>query len=79
MPIKIIEPKNAPKPLAPYSYAVQAGKTIYVSGMLPVGQNSETVFPGDIKAQTKYILEKIEETLSAAGACLSDIVLIKYL
>lgn len=74
MSIKSINPKDAPTPLAPYSYATKAGNTIYVSGILPVGSNGETVYPGDIESQTRYVMSTIVNILIEAGATLENVV-----
>jgi len=64
---------GSPPPLAPYSPAVRAGDTIYVSGMLPIGADGATVAPGDVRAQTRHVLDAIRTVLRAAGADLGDI------
>lgn len=73
MAIRIITPPQAPPALAPYSSAVRAGDTIYVSGTLPIGNGGETVGIGDVQAQTRHVLELIKSALEAAGAGLADI------
>ncbi len=75
MPFEIITPPNAPPPLAPYSSATRAGDTIYVSGILAVGPDGETVGVGDIEAQTRYVIDQIATILEAGGASLADIAL----
>ncbi len=73
MSIEIIVPIGAAPPLAPYSPATRAGNTVYISGTLPIGSNGEAVAPGDVRAQTRHVLESIKSTLAAAGATLADI------
>lgn len=73
MTIQIINPDNAAPPLAPYSSATRAGNTIYVSGMLAVGAHGETVGVGDVRAQTRHVLESIKSVLATAGATMKDI------
>ena len=68
-----ILPKDASKPIAPYAHATKAGNTIYVSGTLSIDTNGETMFAGDMKGQTRYVIEQIKLTLEAAGASLEDI------
>lgn len=56
-----------------YSRAVQVNNVIEVSGT--VAAEGETIIgKGDIKAQTAYIIEKIQKVLQAAGSSLDDVV-----
>ena len=73
MSFEIIIPPDCAPPLAPYSPATRAGNTIYVSGTLPIGANGETVGAGDVRAQTRHVLETIRQVLAAAGATMQDI------
>ena len=73
MPNTPIYPKNSPPPLAPYAPGVRAGDTIYVSGVLPIGQDGACVAPGDVAGQTRYVIETIRAVLEAEDASLADI------
>ena len=57
----------------PLSPAVRAGDFIYVSGQVPVDAQGNIV-TGDIKAQTRQVLENIKAALALAGATLEDVV-----
>ena len=50
------------------------GELLFISGQLAKDANSELVGKGDIKAQTKQVLENIKKVLDQAGAAFSDIV-----
>ncbi len=56
-----------------YSRAVRVGDHIEISGTIAV-QDGKIVGPGDIYKQTKFILNKITETLKEAGAALEDVI-----
>ena len=73
MPKTPIIPAGSAPPLAPYSPGVRAGNTVYVSGMLAVGPNGETVGVGDVKAQTRHVLLAIQAVIEAAGGTMADI------
>ena len=73
MPYKIVVPKNSAPPLASYSPATKAGDIVYVSGTLALDGNGALVGPGDVKAQTRHVLETIKSVLHAAGGTLGDI------
>jgi 2-iminobutanoate/2-iminopropanoate deaminase len=66
-------PGSLPAPLGPYSPAVWAGDTLYVSGM--GGQDPATKTVGEsVEAQTAQTIANITTTLKAAGLGLSDVV-----
>jgi 2-iminobutanoate/2-iminopropanoate deaminase len=64
---KIITTKNAPAPIGPYSHGVLAGNTLYISGQ--VGKNPATgeLVLGDIKAETKQVMQNLQGILTEAG------------
>ena len=70
---KALHTDNAPAAIGPYSQAVQAEKTIYVSGQLPVAPATGEFAGEDIKAQTKQSLTNIKNILASAGADMSDV------
>jgi len=71
---KIITSKNAPEPIGPYSHAVLAGNTLYVSGQ--VGKHPQTgeLMTGDIKTETTRVMENIKGILTDAGMGMENIV-----
>jgi aminoacrylate peracid reductase len=73
MPYQPIVPKGSPPPLAPYSPGAKAGNVVYVSGTLAIGKDGKTVGAGDVKAQTRFVLESIKSVLEAAGGSLKDV------
>jgi aminoacrylate peracid reductase len=70
---KPIYPKDAPRPLAPYTPGIKVGNTIYVSGMLALDDKGEIVGKGDVATQTRRVIELIEQVLKAEGASLKDV------
>ena len=70
---KALHTDNAPAAIGPYSQAVQAEKTIYVSGQLTVDAATGEFAGEDIKAQTKQSLTNIKNILASAGADMSDV------
>jgi len=73
MPFDVIIPKGSPPPLAPYSPGTKAGNAVYVSGMLALDSEGKLVGEGDVKAQTRQVLEAIKSVLEAAGGSMKDI------
>ena len=73
MPYTPVVPKGSPPPLAPYSPGARAGDVLYVSGTLAIDKDGKSVGVGDVRAQTRFILESIRAVLEAAGGSLRDI------
>lgn len=73
MPFEPINPPEFPVPIAPYSAAARAGNTLYVSGMLALGEGGTVLHPGDVARQTRHVLDAIETTVRAAGGSMADI------
>ena len=73
MPYKVIVPKGSAPPLAPYSPGTKAGNVVYVSETLALDSNGSLIGKGDVKAQTRHILETIKAVLEAAGGSLKDV------
>ena len=73
MPFEPINPPQFPTPIAPYSAGARAGNTVYVSGVLALGEGGVVLHVGDAQAQTRHVLETIKTTLEAAGATMTDV------
>ena len=69
-----IHTEHAPAAIGPYSQAVQAGNTIYVSGQLPIDPATGAFAGEDITAQTRQSLNNIKAILAEAGADMSNVV-----
>ena len=54
----IIEPKNSPKPVGPYSHAVRVGDLLFCSGQIPLTQEGKLV-EGGIVEQTRQVLQNV--------------------
>jgi 2-iminobutanoate/2-iminopropanoate deaminase len=74
MPHQIILTDQAPAPIGPYSQAVKAGNTVYVSGQIPLSAAGQLVGEGDVAAQTHQVLKNLTSVLAAAGLALTDVV-----
>jgi 2-iminobutanoate/2-iminopropanoate deaminase len=67
---KIIYTEKAPAPIGPYSQAVLAGNTLYVSGQIAL----ELAILNDRKAETQQVMENIGNILAEAGMSFENIV-----
>ena len=70
----IIHSNNAPAAIGPYSQAVHAGDTLYISGQLPINPATGAFAGDDIASQTRQSLENIGEILKADGMNFSNVV-----
>lgn len=59
-----------------YSHVVvtQGGRTIYVSGQVPLTKDGKLVGAGNMEAQTRQVFENLKAALAGAGAGLKDLV-----
>lgn len=70
----IIHTEHAPAAIGPYSQAVRAGQTVYLSGQIPLQPSTGTLLEGDIEAQTRLVFDNMKAVCVAANGGLSDIV-----
>ena len=70
---KIIATASAPAAIGPYSQAVQAGNTVYLSGQ--IGLDPATMqMAEDIDAQIARVFDNLKAVAAAAGGSLADAV-----
>jgi len=72
VPKKVIFTDKAPKPIGPYSQAVQSGNLLFISGQVPLNPVTGEI-SGDISGQTRQVLENLKSILLAAGATPADV------
>ncbi|HMQ76015.1 MAG TPA: Rid family detoxifying hydrolase [Flavobacteriales bacterium] len=61
-----IHPPHAAKPLAPYTPAIQAGPTLYLSGQIALDEQGN-LHTADIATETRRVMENVGNLLRAAG------------
>ncbi|TDO97520.1 RidA family protein [Marinomonas balearica] len=71
---KVIHTENAPAAIGPYSQAIQAGNTIYLSGQIPLVPETMEIVEGGVEEQTAQVFKNIQAVCEAAGGSLKDIV-----
>ena len=69
----VIHSKSAPAAIGPYSQAVRAGGTVYLSGQIGLDPATGNLVEG-IEAQTHQVLKNLRAVAQAAGGELDDIV-----
>jgi enamine deaminase RidA (YjgF/YER057c/UK114 family) len=58
--------------------AVSGGRTIYISGQVPLDQHGNLVGAGDLRAQTEQVFTNLQTALAAAGATFAHVVKLNY-
>ena len=65
--MNIINTPHAPAPIGPYSQAVLAGNTLYISGQIAIDPSTGNLVSDDIKNETVRVMENIKAILFQAG------------
>ncbi len=73
---EVIVPPNVLKARG-FSHAIKVGNTIYVAGQTATDEEGNIIGKGDVIAQTERAYENIKRVLEAAGARMTDIVMLK--
>ena len=66
--------EHAPQAIGPYSQAVRAGDTVYLSGQIPLDPQSMQLVTGDIDAEIRRVFENLKAVAEAAGGSLANAV-----
>ena len=69
-----ISTENAPSAIGPYSQAVSANGTLYISGQLPIDPSTGNMLEGNIGDKTDQILKNASAIATAAGTSLASVV-----
>ena len=73
--VKVVATSDAPEAIGPYSQAIRAGNTLYLSGQIPIDPKTKQLMAtADIEAQTKLVLDNLKAVLKADGMDMSNIV-----
>ena len=72
--MKIIETKNAPAAIGPYSQAVVFGGLIYTSGQIPIDPATGRIETDTIKGQTEQIIKNLSAILTEVGSSLDSVI-----
>ena len=70
----IINTKNAPAAIGPYSQAVLIDKTLYCSGQIAINPKNNLIINSSIKEETEMIMKNIFEILRSAQMNFDNIV-----
>lgn len=69
---------GAPRPVAPYSHAVEAGNFVFVTGQLATDPDDDSLpVPSGIEAQTHKVMDNLQRVLSGIGLGFEHAVMIR--
>ncbi len=75
MPVRFLNPKTlSPPPGYTHVVEVTGGRTIYISGQVPLDKAGNVVGAGDFAAQTTQVFENLKLALAAVGATFDNVV-----
>ena len=69
-----IHTSKAPAAIGPYSQAIRAGNTVYLSGQIPLNPATMEIVKGDIRAQIRQVFDNLAAVAEAAGGSLANAV-----
>ena len=69
-----IHSDSAPAAIGPYSQAVRAGNTVYLSGQTPLDPSTGVLVEGDIATQARRAFHNLKAVCEAAGGSFDHVV-----
>mgnify|MGYP000206352872 CR=1 FL=1 len=70
---EIISTDQAPQAIGTYSQAVKVGKTVYMSGQIPLVPETMQMVAGGIEADIHQVFKNLTAVAEAAGGSLADV------
>jgi len=70
----VINTEKAPAAIGPYSQAIKAGNTVYMSGQIPLDPASMEIVSDDFEAQARQVFSNLQAVCEEAAGSLQDIV-----
>ena len=71
---EIVRTDMAPSAIGTYSQAVKTGKSVYLSGQIPLDPETMEMVEGDIEVEIRRVFDNLEAVARAAGGSLADVV-----
>ncbi|MEW7980265.1 MAG: RidA family protein [gamma proteobacterium symbiont of Phacoides pectinatus] len=71
---EIISTDKAPQAIGTYSQAVKVGRSVYLSGQIPLVPESMEMVAGDMEQQIHRVFDNLKAVAQAAGGDLGDVV-----
>jgi 2-iminobutanoate/2-iminopropanoate deaminase len=71
---KVVRTSQAPRPVGVYSQGIISNGFVFVAGQGPINPQTNQMELGDIRSETRRVLQNIRAILEAAGSSLKDAV-----
>jgi 2-iminobutanoate/2-iminopropanoate deaminase len=71
---KVVQTDRAPRPIGPYSQAIQAGEFLFTSGQVGIDPRTGKLVEGGVAAQFRHVRENLKTIMAAAGCDLTKVV-----
>ena len=71
---KIINTKNAPAPIGPYSQAIMVNGTLYISGQIPLNPATGEIITNEISEATQQVMKNLLALLKEANMTMENVV-----
>lgn len=71
---KVIQTKEAPAAVGPYSQAIDCGDFVFCSGQIPLVPETGVLVEGSIEEQARQMFSNIKAVLNAAGLDFCNVV-----
>src|SRR5258705_12563306 len=69
---------DAPKPVAPYSHAVEADGFVFVTGQLATDPDDDSLpVPQGIEAQTRKVMDNLDRVLKGVGLNFANVICVR--
>ena len=69
---------NAPKPVAPYSHAVEVDGFVFVTGQLATDPEDDSrPIPEGIEAQTRKVMDNLDRVLKGVGLGFANVICVR--
>ncbi|RTR05706.1 RidA family protein [Halomonas nitroreducens] len=70
----VINTDQAPAAIGPYSQAIKAGNTVYLSGQIPLDPATMEIISDDFEAQARQVFTNLKAVCEEAAGTLQDVV-----
>lgn len=71
---QVVSTDKGPRTGYPYSQAIRHGNLVYVAGQVAMDPSTGKIVPGDVRVQTRQVLDNAQAILHAAGTSLAHAV-----